>query len=120
MIAEVLVQININIDKTFTYLIPNKLLDKVLVGVRVKVPFGKTILEGFVLKINNLIDTDYQMKKIIDVIDDHPVLNKELLDLGVYLSKKTLTNLITCYQTMLPRALKAKEGFIVNKKYDNT
>lgn len=118
MIAEVLVQININVDKTFTYLIPNKLLDKVLVGVRVKVPFGKTILEGFVLKINNLIDTDYQMKKIIDVIDDHPVLNKELLDLGIYLSKKTLTNLITCYQTMLPSALKAKEGFIVNKKYD--
>ena len=49
MYADVLVEIvSKNIDKTFTYKVP----DNVKVGMRVKVPFGKRIIEGFVLKIH--------------------------------------------------------------------
>ena len=52
MIAEVLVEIKAkNIDKTFSYLIPNELKEKIKVGIRVLVPFGKQKLEGFVLNI---------------------------------------------------------------------
>lgn len=118
MYAEVLVELKMRgIDKTFTYLIPSSLKEKVMVGKRVLVPFGKQQLEGFVLKINNDKNIDYELKEIISVTDENPVLNKELLDLGVYISKKTLCNLISAYQTMLPAALKAHKNFEVNKKY---
>ena len=47
MNCEVLVELKSkNIDKTFTYSIPQALIDKVKVGIRVLVPFGKQKLEG--------------------------------------------------------------------------
>ena len=118
MVCEVLVELKSkNIDKTFTYLIPDKFKDKVKEGIRVLVPFGKQKLEGFVLNISDNLP-EYSLKEIIDLIDLEPVLNNELLDLGKYISKKTLCNLITVYQAMLPVALKAKNGKIINKKFD--
>lgn len=118
MIAEVLIEIRSEgIDKSFSYLIPDSLIDKVEIGKRVEVPFGKQKLEGFVLNISPFKETDYEMKEIIDVIDEEPVLNEEMLKLGNYISKKTICNLISAYQTMLPKALKAKHDVVVNKKY---
>ena len=118
MYADVLVELKAKqIDKTFTYLIPNKLINEVMIGKRVLVPFGKQKLEGFVLNIEKSKDIDYEIKEIIEVIDENPVLNSEMLELGKYISKKTLCNLISAYQTMLPAALKAHNNFIVNKKY---
>ena len=59
MIAKVLVQIsNKNIDKTFDYIIPANLLDKIKIGIRVVVPFANQTLEGFVLEISNNKDTN--------------------------------------------------------------
>ena len=117
MICEVLVELKSkNIDKTFTYSIPSNLTDLVGVGVRVLVPFGKQKLEGFVLQVGDSKNYDYELKEILGVIDDRPVLNDELLDLGKYVSKKTMCNLITAYQAMLPTALKAKNGKVVQTK----
>lgn len=113
MIAEVLVEIQ-KIDKTFTYLIPSNL--KVQIGIRVLVPFGKQKLEGFVVDIKDKIPSEYELKEIIDLVDETPILNKELLDLGKYLSKKTLCTLTSAYQTMLPTALKAKINNKITKK----
>ncbi len=81
------------------------------------VPFGRQQLEGFVLKITNNNSQEYELKEIIDIIDEEPVINEEMLELGKYISKKTLSNLISAYQSMLPSALKAKKDFKVNKKY---
>ena len=118
MYIDVLVELKAKqIDKTFTYLVPNNLKNKVKVGIRVIVPFGKQKLEGFVLNITDKKDIDYELKEIIDVVDIEPVLNSEMLELGKYISKKTLCNLISAYQTMLPAALKAHKDFVVNKKY---
>lgn len=104
------------IDQTFTYIVPNELIDKIKIGIRVLVPFGYQKLEGFVISINNQ-EIDYKLKEVIDVIDEEEVLTKEMIELGKYMSNKTLCNLISAYQTMLPSALKAKSGFVVNKKY---
>ena len=118
MYADVLVELKSKgIDKTFTYLIPTTLKNEVVIGKRVLVPFGKQKLEGFVLNIESNKDIDYELKEIIEVIDDNPVLNNELLELGKYISSKTLCNLISAYQTMLPTALKAHKNFKVNKKF---
>lgn len=118
MYADVLVELKAKrIDQTFTYKIPDNIKNTIKVGVRVQVPFGKQILEGFVLKIKNEYELEYELKEIISQIDENPVLNSELLELGKYMSKKYLCNLITCYQTMLPSALKAKNNFVIPKKY---
>lgn len=116
MVAEVLIELKAkNIANTFTYLIPKDL--HVELGMRVLVPFGHQKLEGFVLALKDLVEVDYKLKSIITCIDDQPILNKEQLEIGHYLQNKTLCSLITCYQTMLPKALKAQHKTLINKKY---
>ena len=113
MYADVLVEvISKGTNKTFTYHIPNNM--KALIGMKVKIPFGKRIIEGFIVNIHNN-KPEYEVKDIIS-ISDSIILNKEMLKLGEYISKKTLTPLTLCYQTMLPSALKAKEKININKK----
>ena len=114
MYADILVEIG-SIEKTFTYKVPSNF--DVLAGMRVLVPFGTRKLEGFILKIYDEGSFDYEVKDIIDIIDDHPVINDEMLELGKYISKRSLSSLISVYQTMLPSALKAKSSRKFNKKY---
>ena len=115
MYADVLVSLDVKKnDQRFTYLIGDF---KVEVGMRVKVPFGNRSLEGFVLKIHSE-KPDFELKQIKEVIDEKPVLTEELLRVGYYMSKKTLSSLIMCYQTMLPKALKADINTKVNIKYN--
>lgn len=117
MIAKVLVEINnINVDKTFDYIVPFKYIEKIKIGMRVKVPFASRELEGFVLDLVNSTDDNYELKEIISIVDTEPILNNELLHLGKFMSKKYFSTLISCYQTMLPKALKAQNKTNINKK----
>ena len=119
MVAGVLVEItNKNVDKIFDYNIPDNLVSSIKIGVRVSVPFGKMTLDGFVLEIKNSKDTDKELRSIIEVIDKDVVLTDELLELGKTIQKNTLASLISCYQVMLPKALKAKNGSEINIRYD--
>lgn len=115
MFADILVEVIAkDVNKTFTYHVPNNM--KAEVGMRALVPFGPRQIEGFIIKIHNN-KPDYEVKDIIKLVDDAPVLNEEMLNLGKYISQKTLSPLTLSYQTMLPRALKAKEKTQINKKY---
>lgn len=118
MYALVLVEIGVkNVDKYFTYHIPDNLEDKINIGIRVKVPFNTREISGFVIKIINKIeDNNYEVKDILEVIDSEEVLNLELLKLGEYISSKTLCSMITAYQTMLPKALKANHKVAMKPK----
>ena len=116
MYVDVLVELKIKkIDQTYTYSVPANLQNEIEIGKRVLVPFNNQKLEGFILDIKN--EVDFKTKDIISVIDENPVLNDELIELGNYISKKTIVNKITAYQTMLPAALKAKKNTKINKKY---
>ena len=114
MYADILVEIG-SIEKTFTYKIPSNY--DALVGMRAFVPFGNRKLEGFILKIYDEGNFDYEVKDIIELCDDHPVINEEMIELGKYISKRSLSSLISAYQTMLPAALKARSKQKYNKKY---
>lgn len=117
MIIGVLVELsNKNIDRVFDYSVPDCFFDKIKLGIRVKVPFGKMELEGFVVEVKD--SSDIEVKDILDVIDDEAILNSELLELGKKMQEDTLSTLISCYQIMLPKALKAKNGQVINKKFD--
>ena len=118
MVALVLVEVmSRTVDKTFSYNIPKELIDDVAVGKRVVVPFGRKQVEGFVLEIVDDITSDYHLKDIISVNNDI-VLTEELLSLGRAVSYSTLAPLISCYQAMLPKALKIKQKKEITKKYD--
>lgn len=118
MVALVLVEVmSRTVDKTFSYNIPKELIDDVAVGKRVVVPFGRKQVEGFVLEIVDDITSDYQLKDIISVNNDI-VLTEELLSLGRAVSYSTLAPLISCYQAMLPKALKIKQKKEITKKYE--
>jgi len=117
LIVGVLVEITAKaVDKVFEYSVPNNLEKDIKVGIRVSVPFGRMTLEGFVVEIKDSKSTDKDLKSIIDIIDKDIILNDELLSLGKKMRDDTLASLISCYQVMLPKALKA--GNTGNIKYD--
>ncbi|WP_307406442.1 primosomal protein N' [Neobacillus ginsengisoli] len=94
-------------DKTFDYLIPDQWIDTIQPGMRVVVPFGPRKIQGFVTGIK--IHSEFQkLREIVEPMDLEPVLNHELLELGNWLTEKTLCFKIFAFQVMLPAALKAK------------
>ena len=119
MVVGVLVELSSKrIDKVFDYNVPLELESRISIGIRVIVPFGRMTLEGFVLNIKENSDVNRELKSIIDVVDCDVVLNDEMLQLGRIMQEKTISTLISCYQCMLPKALKAKNGSSINIKYD--
>ena len=120
MYIDVLTQLGAKeVDQTFTYLVPPFLQSQIKIGIRVKIPFGKMILEGFVMKINDNPTFDKsKIKEIISITDSEPVLNEEMIFLGKKMSEKLLCSLVSAYQAMLPKALKAEVNANIKIKYD--
>jgi primosomal protein N' (replication factor Y) len=106
----------IALDLPFDYLIPEAMAP--FVGVRVEVEFNKQIIVGYLTAIiedkRSLVqienDLGFSLKPIIRVIDDAPILNKELVDLASQLAYATVSPLISIYQAMLPPSLKPTSG----------
>lgn len=115
MLVSVLVEIKALKEKTFTYSVPLRLDHKVKLGVRVTVPFGRMVLSGLIIGFDE--KCEYETKDIIEILDDEPILNKELIELGKYMSNKYICSLMSCYQCMLPSALKFNSKKI-NIKYE--
>ena len=119
MYANVIIEYGVkSLNKTFIYKVPDELKDKIKVGMKVYVPFGKSEVFGFVMELQNNNDTGYDAKEIIRIDNEELVLNKELMDVGKHLSSITLCTLITAYQTMLPSSLKIKKQEHNYDKYD--
>lgn len=118
MYAKVIIEYGAKaVDREFTYIVPDNLKDKIKIGHRVLVPFNNRDIEGFVLDISNKYNDNYELKEIISLCDDKPILNKEMLYLGDEIQKNILCSKISIYQAMLPKALKAsKNTFIGIKK----
>ena len=120
MYVDVLCEIGAKaVDNVFVYHVPMMLEDNIKIGIRVKIPFGKMILEGFVMSVEK--DTTYdksKIKDIIDIVDINPVLNKEMIELGAYMSDNLLCSKVSAYQVMLPKALKAKNSTDTKIKYN--
>lgn len=107
-IANVIVDVPASsINQTFDYLIPDKYLDILQVGMRVTVPFGPRKIMGFV--VGKAAQSEFKKLREIDqVLDLTPVLTTELLNLGKWVAKNTVSFYITALQAMLPQVLKAQ------------
>jgi len=120
MIASVLIEYSVKkLDRTFDYIVPFSLEEKIKVGHKVLVPFGNSSkeIEGFVLSLTKNKTSEYDLKEIKSIVEEDFVLNNELLELGSHLSKRSLCTLISAYQVMLPKALKASYKSNISKKY---
>lgn len=107
MIAEVIVDIkNKAVDRIFDYEVPLSLQDIIQPGVRVLVPFGPRTLMGIVLKVKATSELE-KLRPLKEQLDVVPILNSELLKLGVDLAKETGATLIKCFEAMIPSAIRA-------------
>ncbi|MCZ2258838.1 primosomal protein N' [Sporosarcina sp. G11-34] len=116
MIAEVIVDVAAYpIDRPFDYIVPQVIESIIEPGVRVKVPFGRRNVLGYVTRLKNESELEIdKLKEIDELIDLEPVLSKELLELSKWLAVQTLSYEIDALQVMLPAAMRAKyEKFIV-------
>ena len=52
----------------------------------------------------------YRLLDVLEVIDTVPVISEELFDLAFWLSRTTLSPLISCLNSMLPKALKTSRN----------
>ena len=119
MYADVLVEYtNKAIDKTFTYKVPDSLLDDIKEGMKVKVPFNNKIINGFVVGLSDEYNDEYKLKDIREIVNKDIYLNKELMSVGKFLTEKTLCTKITAYQAMFPASLKIKNQNRNYEKYD--
>ncbi len=119
MYVKVIIEIGVKaVDKEYVYKVPTAFLDKIKVGVRVKVNFGTQLLEGFITEIINNYEGNILVRDILEVVDDTPILNEEMFKLADYLVNKTLCSKISAFQVMLPKALKAKNKTNMHKKFN--
>ncbi|KKI92557.1 primosomal protein N' [Bacillus sp. SA1-12] len=99
-------------DRAFDYKIPDEWQELVTPGVRVIVPFGPRKVQGFVIETKAHSDFK-RIKAISELLDLTPCLTTELLQLGQWLTEKTLCFKISAFQAMLPAAMKAKYGKVL-------
>ncbi len=101
------------LDKVFEYRIPNEL--KIEKGMRVLVPFGTRILQGFVVDINENCEYDAnKIKRIISVVEDFACIKPEMLDLMKFMCKKYHLRLTSVLRLFIPSQMregKVKEIF---------
>lgn len=101
MIASVLIEYSVkSLDKTFDYIVKEELLSDIKTGQKVLVPFGNTIVEGFVMSLSNKFDENIEYKEVYEIVEKVFCLNEELLSLGKEISEKTLCTKISAYQAI--------------------
>lgn len=118
MYADIIMEINVFKNKTFTYIIPQKL--NVQIGSRVHIPFGKRLVNGIVLNIKDTYKEQQELREIIDIIDEKPILNKEQINLIHFMRNNYLCTYLDAYKVMMPPQLKLsknKKDIILEKKY---
>lgn len=102
MIAEIILNSNAkDLDRTFDYEVPQEMIDKIKIGNRVLVPFGrrKILEEGFAIGFK---ETSQYETKQIKSFEENPFLNEEKIKLARWISKRYFCNLSDSIKLMLP------------------
>ena len=101
------------IDRAYTYLVPEDLLDKLHPGVRVEVSFGKRrIYSGLVYNVHR-DKPAYRVRPIVSVLDEHPVVDQISLQLWSWMAEYYACGLGEVMLAALPSRLKLQSDTIV-------
>ncbi len=91
------------VDKGFSYRIPEALEKAVCVGVRVRVPFGGGDRHeiGFVIKVENQENAE-NLKEIAAVLDDSPLFDREKLVEAYWIKNRYFSTFADAIKLFLP------------------
>ncbi|NLV15854.1 MAG: primosomal protein N' [Syntrophomonadaceae bacterium] len=99
-------------NKFFTYYVPPSLAQQVTPGKRVLVQLGEVLHRGFVFYMEEGEDTD-DLKPVLDVLDEVPLLDNNLLELAQWLSDYYMAPLNRVVRAMFPALLDDPEKELV-------
>ena len=105
--AKVAIDLPINLEDSYFYLIPEEIKDEVRIGSAVYVPFGRQELIGFVTEVGtkdnfaSSFENNFQIKLIYYVINSADIWNEKFLDLAKWISKYYFTNIGTILSASL-------------------
>lgn len=93
------------LNKEFDYLIPEGM--DVQVGMRVRVPFGARLLQGFVVEKKDTSNyPSSKIKAIISKIEDFPILKREMLELMKFMCEKYHTRMTSVLKLFVPSEIR--------------
>ncbi|MBS5794678.1 MAG: primosomal protein N' [Clostridiales bacterium] len=120
--AEIIIDItNENVDKIFHYAIPENIKEKICLGMRVFVPFGKgnRIREGYIIGFTDNTDIDEKyIKNIYSLPDEYAIFNDNMIELAKFMSDKYYCSLSECLQCIMPKIIKDKTNKYANINYE--
>lgn len=89
----------------YDYYIPEELKEAIIEGTRVKVPFGKgnALRNGVVIKIFEAINMGLKEIKAVD--KNASVLDREMVELALWLKERCFCTTYDCLRQMLPRGI---------------
>ena len=100
------------LDGMFTYSIPTHMQENIQVGMRVRVPFGKSkTYIAIVAHLHNERPSSYQVKDILELIDQQPVLLPQQLKQWQWISNYYMSPIGEVYKAALPGGMKAEDGY---------
>ena len=100
--------IDVSLDKEFDYLIPETLLPQIKVGVMVRVPFGHSTREGYVLSLADSSDyTGGRLKPITGLCETRANIPEHLVTLGRWMADYYCCSQEQSIRTLLPAAVRS-------------
>ena len=111
------------IYNTYTYAVPPTMEEMVKVGSRVLVQFGrKKYYTAIVRMLHNVQPTGYEVKELLSVLDDSPLLRHPQLKLWDWIADYYLCPLGDVYKAAVPSGLKIEsETWVsVNPDFEET
>lgn len=111
-----------SLNRPFSYLYSGE--KKIQEGIRVLINFSNSELVGYVTKVSETNKTKQELEEemgfvleeIIDVLDNEPLLNDELLLLADKIASYYLSSKISVLQTMLPTSLSPRHSSLKGPK----
>lgn len=109
--------------KTFSYLIPDEMKDKIQIGQAILVPFGRQgLINAFCVGFSDYISGDFKVKKISKILDETPLFSIDYLKLLEWVANYYCCDLVTVLNAAIPMKLIEKasktETLIEFEKYD--
>ncbi len=94
------------IDKPYAYTIPEHLAEKICIGVRVEVSFGRgnKCCEAMVLALEESENVT-GLKQILSVLDSEPIISREAMRLAFWVRERSFCSLYDVFRAQLPSGL---------------
>ena len=104
---------------TYTYAVPDDMIQQIRVGARVLVPFGKKkTYTGLVESTHNNAPAGYDIKSILILLDEAPIINYPQLNHWKWIADYYLCSIGDVFKAALPTCLKPESETFVTLNDD--